>query len=48
MSSNAAHSLDASKSRSAVEIAEELGPVFARRAEQQTDEDRFVAEDFAD
>ncbi|MFH0298612.1 acyl-CoA dehydrogenase family protein [Bradyrhizobium sp. 31Argb] len=48
MSSNAAHSLDASKSRSAVEIAEELGPVVARRAEQQTDEDRFVAEDFAD
>ena len=48
MSSNAAHSLDASKSRSAVELAEELGPIFARRAERQTDEDTFVAEDFAD
>jgi alkylation response protein AidB-like acyl-CoA dehydrogenase len=48
MSSNAAHSLDASKSRSAVELAEELGPIFARRAEQQTDEDTFVADDFAD
>jgi alkylation response protein AidB-like acyl-CoA dehydrogenase len=48
MSSNAAHSLDASKSRSAVELAEELGPIFARRAEQQADEDTFVAEDFAD
>jgi alkylation response protein AidB-like acyl-CoA dehydrogenase len=48
MSSNAAHSLDASKSRSAVEIAQELGPIFARRAEQATDEDKFVAENFAD
>ncbi|WP_454616123.1 acyl-CoA dehydrogenase family protein [Bradyrhizobium cenepequi] len=48
MSSNAAHSLDASKSRSAVELAEELGPVFARRAEQETNEDRFVAENFSD
>jgi alkylation response protein AidB-like acyl-CoA dehydrogenase len=48
MSSNAAHSLDASKSRSSVEIAEELGPIFARRAEQQANEDTFVAENFAD
>ncbi|WP_027581888.1 acyl-CoA dehydrogenase family protein [Bradyrhizobium sp. Ai1a-2] len=48
MSSNAAHNLDASKSRSAVERAQELGPIFARRAEQQADEDTFVAEDFAD
>ncbi|RZN14500.1 acyl-CoA dehydrogenase family protein [Bradyrhizobium sp. Leo121] len=48
MSGNAAHSFDASKSRSAVQIAEELGPIFARRAEQETNEDRFVAEDFAD
>ncbi|MGY3620063.1 acyl-CoA dehydrogenase family protein [Bradyrhizobium sp. USDA 10063] len=48
MSSNAAHSLDASKSRSAVELAEELGPIFARRAEQETNEDKFVAENFAD
>ncbi|WP_454623997.1 acyl-CoA dehydrogenase family protein [Bradyrhizobium cenepequi] len=48
MSSNAAHSLDASKSRSILELAQELGPVFARRAEQATDEDKFVAENFAD
>ncbi|MCA6108979.1 acyl-CoA dehydrogenase family protein [Bradyrhizobium cenepequi] len=48
MSSNAAHNLDASKSRSAVQLAEELGPIFARRAEQETNEDRFVAENFAD
>jgi alkylation response protein AidB-like acyl-CoA dehydrogenase len=34
--------------RSAVEIARELGPVFARRAKEATDEDRFVAENFAE
>ena len=33
--------------RSAVEIARELGPVFARRATEATDEDRFVADNFA-
>jgi len=33
--------------RSAVEIARELGPLFARRAAEATDEDRFVAENFA-
>ncbi|HEY7550803.1 MAG TPA: acyl-CoA dehydrogenase family protein [Hyphomicrobiaceae bacterium] len=32
----------------AVEIARELGPVFARRAAETADEDRFVADDFAD
>jgi alkylation response protein AidB-like acyl-CoA dehydrogenase len=33
--------------RTADDIARELGPTFARRAEQTTDEDRFVAENFA-
>ena len=33
--------------RSAVEIARELGPVFAERAETATDEDQFVADNFA-
>jgi alkylation response protein AidB-like acyl-CoA dehydrogenase len=33
--------------RSAVEIARELGPIFARRAAETTDEDRFVADNFA-
>ena len=30
-----------------VEIARELGPIFARRANEATDEDRFVADNFA-
>jgi indole-3-acetate monooxygenase len=33
--------------RSPVEIAQELGKIFAKRAEENTDEDRFVAENFA-
>jgi alkylation response protein AidB-like acyl-CoA dehydrogenase len=33
---------------SPVETARELGPIFARRAKEATDEDRFVAENFAD
>jgi alkylation response protein AidB-like acyl-CoA dehydrogenase len=33
--------------RSPVETARELGPVFARRASETTDEDRFVADNFA-
>jgi indole-3-acetate monooxygenase len=46
MSVNAALSPDATKPRSAVEIARELGPIFAKRAEQRTDEDQFVAENY--
>jgi alkylation response protein AidB-like acyl-CoA dehydrogenase len=46
MSVNAALNLDATKPRSAVEIARELGPIFAKRAEQTTDEDQFVAENY--
>lgn len=34
-------------SRSAVEIARELGPVFATRANETSDEDKYVADNFA-
>jgi indole-3-acetate monooxygenase len=40
-------SSDAVLPRGAVEIARELGPLFARRAAEATDEDRFVADNFA-
>lgn len=38
----------ASAPRNPVEIAHDLGAVFARRATAATDEDKFVAENFAD
>ena len=47
MSTNAARSIDATKSRSIADIARELGPLFAERADSATDEDRFVADNFA-
>jgi indole-3-acetate monooxygenase len=47
MSSNAALRLDATTHRTPADIARELGPVFAERAESATDEDKFVAENFA-
>jgi len=47
MSSNAALRLDATTHRTPADIARELGPVFAERAESATDEDTFVAENFA-
>jgi len=47
MSTNAARSIDAAKSRSVADIARELGPVFAERADSATDEDQFVADNFA-
>ncbi|MBR1232186.1 MULTISPECIES: acyl-CoA dehydrogenase family protein [unclassified Bradyrhizobium] len=49
MSSNAARAVDATTHRSPVEIARELGPIFAERAATATatDEDQFVAENFA-
>ncbi len=46
MSPNAALSIDAAKARSVVDIARELGPVFAARAQETADEDRFVADDY--
>jgi alkylation response protein AidB-like acyl-CoA dehydrogenase len=47
MSTAAAFKIDSNQRRSAVEIARELAPVFARRASEATDEDRFVADNFA-
>jgi indole-3-acetate monooxygenase len=47
MNTNAARSIDATKSRSIADIARELGPVFAERADSATDEDQFVADNFA-
>jgi indole-3-acetate monooxygenase len=47
MSSNAALRLDATAHRTPADIARELGPVFAERAESATDEDKFVADNFA-
>ena len=48
MNATATATAQAIKIRSAVEIARELGPVFAKRASEAADEDRFVADDFAD
>jgi alkylation response protein AidB-like acyl-CoA dehydrogenase len=47
MSSNAALRLDATTRRPPADIALELGPLFAERAATATDEDRFVADNFA-
>jgi alkylation response protein AidB-like acyl-CoA dehydrogenase len=47
MSAAAAPKIDISEPRSPVEIARELGPLFARRAAEAGDEDRFVADNFA-
>jgi indole-3-acetate monooxygenase len=47
MNTHAARSIDAAKPRSAVDIARQLGPLFAERAQIATDEDQFVAGNFA-
>jgi alkylation response protein AidB-like acyl-CoA dehydrogenase len=47
MSTAAALKSDTTPGRSAVDIARELGPLFARRAAATADEDRFVADNFA-
>jgi indole-3-acetate monooxygenase len=47
MSSNAALRLDATTHRTPADIARELGPEFAERADSATDEDQFVADNFA-
>jgi alkylation response protein AidB-like acyl-CoA dehydrogenase len=47
MSAAPAVNVGSDEPRSAVEIARELGPLFARRASEATDEDRFVADNFA-
>jgi alkylation response protein AidB-like acyl-CoA dehydrogenase len=46
MSQNAAINIDGAKARSVVDTARELGPVFGKRAEQATNEDLFVAENY--
>lgn len=48
MNATAAPSIVTVLPQSASDIARTLGPVFARRAEERTDEDAFVAENFAD
>jgi indole-3-acetate monooxygenase len=35
------------RARTAVDVARELGPIFARRASETTDEDKFVDDNFA-
>jgi alkylation response protein AidB-like acyl-CoA dehydrogenase len=47
MSTAAAFKSDSTPTRTAAEIARELGPLFARRAAEAADEDRFVADNFA-
>ena len=47
MNTNAARSIDAAKPRSVADIARELGPLFAQRAETVANEDQFVADNFA-
>ena len=47
MNAMAAINTGAAKPRSATDIARELGPLFARRADERPDEDTFVADDFA-
>jgi alkylation response protein AidB-like acyl-CoA dehydrogenase len=48
MNAITALNIEAAQRRRPIEIARELGPIFARRADETTDEDRFVEEDFAD
>src|SRR5262245_9155286 len=47
MSATPALKVTGSAPRRAVEIARELGPIFAERADKATDEDEYVADDFA-
>jgi indole-3-acetate monooxygenase len=47
MSTNTARRVDAATPRKPADIARELGPVFAERADSATDEDQFVADNFA-
>jgi alkylation response protein AidB-like acyl-CoA dehydrogenase len=47
MAANVASIATKQEPRSAVAIARELGPIFARRASETADEDSFVADNFA-
>ena len=44
---SATSALKAPTPRRATEIADELGPVFAERANSNADEDKYVADNFA-
>jgi indole-3-acetate monooxygenase len=48
MTLSAAYSINTAGARRPIEIAGKLGPIFAERAEHTPDEDRFVAENYAD
>jgi indole-3-acetate monooxygenase len=48
MTLSAACSINTAGARRPIEIAGKLGPIFAERAEHMPDEDRFVAENYAD
>jgi indole-3-acetate monooxygenase len=47
MSASAASDPRGAEKRSAADVARELGPIFARRASETTDEDKFVDDNFA-
>jgi len=38
---------NAAQRRTAIEVARDLGPIFAQRAHEATDEDQFIADNFA-
>jgi alkylation response protein AidB-like acyl-CoA dehydrogenase len=46
MNATTAVKADPAPEKSLVDIAHELGPIFARRAQEAADEDRFVADNF--
>jgi len=48
MNAMTALTVESAKPRTATDIARELGPIFGRRADEKTDEDQFVKENFAD
>jgi len=48
MNAMTALNVETAKARTATDIARELGPIFGRRADEKTDEDQFVKENFAD
>jgi alkylation response protein AidB-like acyl-CoA dehydrogenase len=47
MSADAVGDARAAETRTAVDVARELGPILAQRANERTDEDQFVADNFA-
>jgi alkylation response protein AidB-like acyl-CoA dehydrogenase len=47
MTANPPFKADTGSPRSIIEVAQDLGAIFAQRANETTDEDRFVADNFA-